>query len=130
MTRRCTAGASACCTSRAKTSPFSPRRSPRACTWAGTTCSTALRPSATPGRVYDAHYEAFPLREGVRDDISIFGLTVNANVGFADLTSASSYFGRTGVQTQDASDIHLLLERGRARRSFRFPTRSAIRRTS
>jgi iron complex outermembrane receptor protein len=60
--------------------------------------------SASPSRVYDAHYEAFPLRELVRDGISIFGLTVNANVGFADFTSASSYFGRTGVQTQDASE--------------------------
>jgi iron complex outermembrane recepter protein len=60
--------------------------------------------TASPGRVYDAHYEAFPLREVVRDAISIFGLTVNANVGFADFTSASSYFGRTGAQTQDASE--------------------------
>jgi iron complex outermembrane receptor protein len=60
--------------------------------------------SPTPSRVYDAHYEAFPLREVVRDAISIFGLTVNANVGFADFTSASSYFGRTGAQTQDASE--------------------------
>ncbi len=56
-----------------------------------------------PGTVYPAHYEAFPIREGVRDDISIFGLTVNANLGFADLTSATSYFGRLGYQTQDAS---------------------------
>jgi iron complex outermembrane receptor protein len=60
--------------------------------------------SADPSRVYDAHYEAFPLREGIRDDISIFGLTVNANLGFADLTTASSYWGRLGVQTQDASE--------------------------
>jgi iron complex outermembrane recepter protein len=60
--------------------------------------------TAAPSRVYDAHYEAFPLREIVRDGISIFGLTVNANVNFADFTSASSYFGRTGVQTQDASE--------------------------
>ena len=60
--------------------------------------------SANPSRVYDAHYEAFPLRELIRDAISIFGVTVNANVGFADFTSASSYFGRTGVQTQDASE--------------------------
>jgi outer membrane receptor protein involved in Fe transport len=57
-----------------------------------------------PSRVYDAHYEAFPLREGVRDDITIFGLTVNANVGFADLTSATAYWSRLGVQTQDASE--------------------------
>ncbi|MDB6083161.1 MAG: TonB-dependent receptor [Gammaproteobacteria bacterium] len=60
--------------------------------------------SATPSRVYNAHYEAFPLREGVRDDISIFGITVNANVGFADLTSATAYWSRLGVQTQDASE--------------------------
>jgi iron complex outermembrane receptor protein len=60
--------------------------------------------SAAPSRVYEAHYEAFPMRELVGDDISIFGLTVNANVGIADLTSATSYFGRTGVQAQDASE--------------------------
>src|ERR1700692_1434845 len=60
--------------------------------------------SAVPSRVYDAHYEAFPLREGIRDDISIFGLTVKANLGFADLTSATSYWGRLGYQVQDASE--------------------------
>jgi iron complex outermembrane receptor protein len=60
--------------------------------------------SASPSRVSDAHFEAFPLREGVRDNISIFGLTVNANLGFADLTSATSDWGRLGVQTQDASE--------------------------
>jgi iron complex outermembrane recepter protein len=56
-----------------------------------------------PTQLYDAHYEAFPIREGIRDDISIFGLTVKANVGIADLTSATSYFGRTGVQVEEAS---------------------------
>ena len=60
--------------------------------------------SASPGPVLDAHYEAFPLREGVRDDISIFGLTMNANVNFADLTSATAYFDRLGLQTQDSSE--------------------------
>jgi iron complex outermembrane receptor protein len=60
--------------------------------------------SAVPSRVYDAHYEAFPLRESVVDDISIFGLTVNANVNFADLTTATAYWSRLGVQTQDASE--------------------------
>jgi outer membrane receptor protein involved in Fe transport len=60
--------------------------------------------SAEPSRVYDAHYEAFPLRESVEDDITIFGNTVNANLGFADLTSASAYWSRLGVQTQDASE--------------------------
>ena len=60
--------------------------------------------SAVPSRVYDAHYEAFPLRELVTDSINIFGLTVNANLGFADLTTASAYWSRLGVQTQDASE--------------------------
>jgi iron complex outermembrane recepter protein len=59
--------------------------------------------SLPPSTVYDAHYEPFPIREGIRDDISIFGLTIKANVGIADLTSATSYFGRTGEQVQDAS---------------------------
>jgi len=60
--------------------------------------------SATPSRVYDAHYEAFPLREYVDDNVSIFGLTMNANVGFADLTTATAYWSRLGVQAQDASE--------------------------
>ena len=60
--------------------------------------------SAVPSRVYDAHYEAFPLRESVVDNISVFGLTVNANVNFADLTTATAYWSRLGVQTQDASE--------------------------
>ena len=60
--------------------------------------------NASPSRVYDAHYEAFPLREGVRDDISVFGLTLNANVNIADLTSATAYWSRLGVQTEDASE--------------------------
>jgi outer membrane receptor protein involved in Fe transport len=59
--------------------------------------------SADPGPIYDAHYEAFPFRESVHDDIHIYGLTVNANLGFADLTSATSYFDRLGWQTQDSS---------------------------
>jgi len=59
--------------------------------------------TASPGPIYDAHYEAFPFREGVHDDIHIYGLTLNANLGFADLTSAMSYFDRLGWQTQDAS---------------------------
>ena len=60
--------------------------------------------NASPSRVTDAHYEAFPLREGVQDDVSIFSVTVNANLGFADLTSATAYWERIGVQTQDASE--------------------------
>jgi outer membrane receptor protein involved in Fe transport len=60
--------------------------------------------SASPGTVYNAHYEVFPLREFVDDDVQIYGLTVQANVGFADLTSATSYFQRHNHQAQDASE--------------------------
>jgi outer membrane receptor protein involved in Fe transport len=56
-----------------------------------------------PGPVYNAHFEAFPVREPVHDDIHIYGLTANVDVGFADLTSATSYWDRLGVQTEDAS---------------------------
>jgi iron complex outermembrane receptor protein len=59
--------------------------------------------TADPGPIYDAHYAAFPFRESIHDDIHIYGLTVNANLGFADLTSATSYFDRLGWQTQDSS---------------------------
>jgi len=59
--------------------------------------------STSPGPVYNAHYEAFPVREPIHDDIQIFGLTANVDVGFADVTSATSYWDRLGVQTQDAS---------------------------
>ena len=60
--------------------------------------------SAAPPTVYMAHYEAFPLRESVHDDISIFALTVTANLGFADLTSATSYWDRLGKQGEDGSE--------------------------
>ena len=56
-----------------------------------------------PTTAYAAHFGAFPFREGVHDDIQVFSLTINANLGFADFTSATSYFDRLGVQTQDAS---------------------------
>ena len=60
--------------------------------------------TAAPPPVYPAHYEAFPLRESVHDDISIFALSVTANLGFADLTSATSYWDRLGKQGEDASE--------------------------
>jgi iron complex outermembrane receptor protein len=60
--------------------------------------------SAAPGTVYNAHYEVFPLREGLHDDVQIYAATVNANVGFADLTSATSYFTRENTQGEDASE--------------------------
>lgn len=60
--------------------------------------------SSAPGPVYNAHYTAFPFREGIHDDIHVYGLDIQANLGFADLTSATSYFDRLGWQTQDASE--------------------------
>lgn len=59
--------------------------------------------STSPGQVYDAHFEPFSMREPVQDNIQISGLTANVDVGFADLTSATSYWDRQAVQTQDAS---------------------------
>src|SRR6204780_3367121 len=58
----------------------------------------------SPGTIYNAHYEVFPLREFLNDDVQIYGLTINANVGFADLTSATSYFTRLNHQAEDASE--------------------------
>jgi hypothetical protein len=60
--------------------------------------------SAAPGTVYNAHYEVFPLREGLHDDVQIYAGTINANLGFADLTSATSYFTRENTQGEDASE--------------------------
>jgi outer membrane receptor protein involved in Fe transport len=60
--------------------------------------------SSSPGTIYNAHYEVFPLREYLNDNVQIYGLTINANVGFADLTSATSYFTRLNHQAEDASE--------------------------
>jgi outer membrane receptor protein involved in Fe transport len=57
-----------------------------------------------PGKVYDAHYEVFPLPEGLTDDVQIFSGTIKYNLGFAELTSASSYFIRDNYQGEDASE--------------------------
>jgi len=56
-----------------------------------------------PGPVYNAHFEPFSFREPIQDNIQISALTINADLGFADLTSATSYWDRQAVQTQDAS---------------------------
>ena len=59
--------------------------------------------SNSPGPVYNAHFEPFSFREPIQDNIQITALTINADLGFADLTSATSYWDRQAVQTQDAS---------------------------
>lgn len=57
-----------------------------------------------PGSHYLAHYEAFNIPEPIEDHVHIYSLTVTANLGFADLTSASAYWDRTESQLQDASE--------------------------
>jgi outer membrane receptor protein involved in Fe transport len=57
-----------------------------------------------PGPKYMAHYEAFPMAEPISDMVHIYSLNITANLGFADLTSASSYWYRNNSQTQDASE--------------------------
>jgi iron complex outermembrane recepter protein len=57
-----------------------------------------------PGAAYLARYEAFPNREPISDQVHLFSLTMNGNVGFADLTSATSYWSRNLNQFQDASE--------------------------
>jgi iron complex outermembrane recepter protein len=57
-----------------------------------------------PGASSAAHYEAFNVPERLTDEIHIYGLTLTANLGFADLTSATSYWYRYELQTQDASE--------------------------
>ena len=57
-----------------------------------------------PGPQYMAHYEAFNIAEPISDTAHINSLTITANVGFADLTSASAYWDREEDQLQDASE--------------------------
>jgi len=57
-----------------------------------------------PGPDYLAHYEAFPISEPISDTAHIYSLTINDNLGFADVTSATAYWRREESQTQDASE--------------------------
>jgi iron complex outermembrane receptor protein len=57
-----------------------------------------------PGRSQMAHYEAFPIAEPISDHVNIYSLDISANLGFADLTSATAYWNRNNSQTQDASE--------------------------
>jgi iron complex outermembrane receptor protein len=59
---------------------------------------------APPGAHYLTHYEAFDVPEPLQDQIRIYSLTGTFNLGFADLTSATSYWNRFSDQTQDASE--------------------------
>ncbi len=57
-----------------------------------------------PGTPYENHYEGFPLTEPINDKADVYALTIVANLGFAQLTSATSYFERLAEQVQDASE--------------------------
>ncbi len=58
-----------------------------------------------PGAGSLAHYEAqFDIREPISDTVHIYSLNINAHLPIGDLTSASSYWDRYAVQTQDASE--------------------------
>ena len=46
----------------------------------------------------------FRSARGLHDDVQIYGLTINANLGFADLTSATSYFTRESKQGEEGSE--------------------------
>lgn len=57
-----------------------------------------------PGPGYLTHFEPYPLAEQVHDRVSVFSATVEADLGFAKLTSATGYFDRRLRQVQDASE--------------------------
>jgi iron complex outermembrane recepter protein len=57
-----------------------------------------------PGSDYPTHYEAFPEREPFNDTVHIYSITGTYHTGFADLTSATSYWYRSEFQSQDASE--------------------------
>jgi iron complex outermembrane recepter protein len=67
-----------------------------------------------PGTPYENHYEGFPLTEPINDKSEVFALNVVANLGFAQLTSATSYFERLAEQVQDASESIYLSNGGPA----------------
>jgi len=56
------------------------------------------------GTGYEAHYQPFNLQEPFADSINIGSLTVDYNLGFADLTSATAYWKRTVKQTMDNAE--------------------------
>src|SRR5271170_846023 len=57
-----------------------------------------------PGGSYQAHYEAFDIREPSADTIHIYSNNAVLHLNFADLTSATAYWERRQYQLQDASE--------------------------
>jgi len=57
-----------------------------------------------PPGIPDARYQPFDQGEPIFDLFHLYGLTITDNLGFAQLTSASSYYERTESQNQDDSE--------------------------
>jgi iron complex outermembrane recepter protein len=57
-----------------------------------------------PGSNYLAHYEAADIREPIDDRVYVNSLKVTADLGFAELTSATGYWWRRASLTEDASE--------------------------
>ena len=52
----------------------------------------------------ETHYQPFNLKEPYSDSFALISGTITYNMGFADVTSATSYWRRTSLQGQDASE--------------------------
>jgi iron complex outermembrane recepter protein len=57
-----------------------------------------------PPGIPNARYQPFNQDEPVYDEFRLYGLTITYDLGFAQLTSASSYYAREENQTQDDSE--------------------------
>lgn len=57
----------------------------------------------SPGNTH-AHYQPFDIAEPFRDRFGFLETSLNYDLGFAQLTSASSYWSRSQRQTQDVSE--------------------------
>ncbi|HTW37624.1 MAG TPA: TonB-dependent receptor [Steroidobacteraceae bacterium] len=57
-----------------------------------------------PPGIPDARYQPFNASEPIADLFRLYGVTVNYDMGFAQLTSASSFFERTESQNTDNSE--------------------------
>jgi outer membrane receptor protein involved in Fe transport len=51
-----------------------------------------------------AHYEPFDIPEPLTDDFKAYSLAIDYDFGWADLTSATSYWTRVSTQTEEASE--------------------------
>lgn len=57
-----------------------------------------------PPGITDARYQPFNADEPIADEFRLYGLTVNYDMSFGQLTSATAYYSRGESQTQDTSE--------------------------